>query len=281
MEQLSQHEVEYFITETIKISEYDFTGYSIKSFTRRLEKILTDNNMTMSALFSKMERNRKFLEYVVKEITVNTTEPFRTPPLWLSLIPIMRQKFTALDSINIWHAGCSTGQELYSMLILLYEMGLFHKVKIFGSDLNEDVLEVARSGKYRFHDFDEYWDNFKQVMAGFPNFKVDTYLDVNQRRGIVKVNSFLVEKPTFVKHNLIKDGNIFGVQFDMIMCRNVLIYFDHDLQDKVFKFFYESLTTEGTLVIGKHESILGPIQRKFERIDSIYMRKKEDNSWNF
>lgn len=279
--ELTQENISFFIEETKNISEYDFTGYSLKSFTRRLDKILIDNNLSIEALTKKMAKNRKFLETVVKEITVNTTEPFRTPSLWQNLIPIMRERLSGLESINIWHAGCSTGQEVYSMLILLYEMGLFHKTRVYGSDLNEDVLEVARSGKYRLHDYDEYWDNFKTVMSEFPKFNFEEYLDVNKRRGIVKVKSFLVEKPVFVKHNLIADGNIFGTKFNIIMCRNVLIYFDHNLQDKIFNFFHDNLDENGVLVIGKHESILTSIQRKFDRVDSIYMLKNDNNSWSF
>ncbi|MBN2662788.1 MAG: hypothetical protein JXR68_03990 [Bacteroidales bacterium] len=279
--EVAPQDVKRFIDETRQFSEYDFEGYSLKSFTRRLEKILTDNSMAMDSLLKKMQKNSKFLEYVVKEITVNTTEPFRTPSIWNKLVPIMKEKFEKLDTINIWHAGCSTGQEVYSMLILLYELGLFHKVKVYGTDLNEDVLETARAAKYRMHDFEEYWENFDKVMSQFPDFDKHKYLDVNSRRGVVKVKSYIAEKPIFAKHNLIKDGNIFGFKFDLIMCRNVLIYFDHELQDKIFKFFYETITPDGVLVIGKHESILSPIQRKFNRIDSIYLKKTEEDVWNF
>ncbi len=278
---LTEAEVNRFKQEVLEFSDYDFSGYSIKSFTRRLDKILTDNSMTLDGLLKKMRHNKNFLEEVIKEITVNTTEPFRTPIIWQKLIPLLDKKFRELDSINIWHAGCSTGLEVYSMMIILYEMGLFDKAKIYGSDLNQDVLNTARSGKYRLHDFDDYWNNINEVMADFKNFSIDNYLDINKRRRIIKMKSFLVEKPSFVRHNLIKDGNIFGLKFDLIMCRNVLIYFDHDLQDRIFNFFYESLTDEGILVIGKHESILSPIQRKFERIESIYIKKNKDDVWNF
>lgn len=278
---LTEEEVERFKKETIVFSEYDFTGYSIKSFTRRLEKILNDNKMSIDTLMKKMEKNKNFLEYVVKEITVNTTEPFRTPMIWKNLISVLDEKLRALDNINIWHVGCSNGQEVYSMLILLYEMGLFDKTKIYGTDLNEDMIEIAKSGKYRFHDFDEYWNNFDDVMSQFKDFDINNYLEKNARRSFVKVKSFLVEKPEFVKQNIINEGNIFGMKFDLIMCRNVLIYFDHDLQNKIFQFFYDNLSEEGILVIGKHESILSPIQRKFERLNSIYIKKKIDEIWNF
>lgn len=278
---ITEEEVERFKKEMLVFSEYDFSGYSIKSFTRRLEKILNDNKMSVDTLLKRMEKNGNFLEYVVKEITVNTTEPFRTPIIWKNLIPLLDKKLRALDNINIWHVGCSNGQEVYSMLILLYEMGLFDKAKVYGTDLNEDMLEIAKSGKYRLHDFDEYWNNFDEVMTQFKDFDINNYLEKNVRRSFVKVKSFLIEKPDFVKQNIIKDGNIFGMKFDLIMCRNVLIYFDHDLQNKIFQFFYDNLSEDGVLVIGKHESILSPIQRKFERFDSIYIKKKIDEIWNF
>lgn len=277
--EITQEELNYFIEETKKISEYDFENYSLKSFKRRVEKILIDHKMDVETLVKKMKQNKKFLEIVVKEITVNTTEPFRTPTIWLKLIPIIKEKFAELEEIKIWHAGCSIGQELYSMLILLYEMGFYHKVKIYGSDINEDVMNVARTGKYRLHDFDEHWNNFDEVMQNFDTFKKENYLEINKRRSIVKMKNFLVEKPTFLKHNLIKDKDIFGFKFDLIMCRNVLIYFNHEIQDKIFRFFYDMLNTKGTLVIGKHESILSSTQQKFIRTDSIYQKKDENDSW--
>ncbi len=278
---LTEENVIFFIEETNRISEFDFSEYSIKSFTRRLQKIIKDNNTDVETLVKKMQKNRKFLENIIKSITVNTTEPFRTPIIWQRLIPVIRDRFSEQNTINVWHAGCSIGQEVYSMLMLLYEMGLFHKTKIYGSDLNEEVLDTARSGKYKLYDFNDYWDNFSEAMTEFPKFDYNEYLDINTRRGIVKIKSFLVEKPVFVQHNLIKDGNIFGEKFDIIMCRNVLIYFNHNLQNKMFNFFYKNLTSDGVLVIGKHESILSPIKKKFNRINSIYLVKNEKNNWNF
>ncbi len=277
---LSPQDVNRFRKEILEFSDYDFSGYSIKSFTRRLNKILEDNNMTLDTLLKKMRKKRDFLEYVIKEITVNTTEPFRTPEIWKQLIPIMENKFADEEELNFWHAGCSNGLEVYSMLIILYEMHLFDKINIVGTDLNPDMLEIARQGKYRLQDFEEYRENINDVMKVFPNFNIENYLTINTRKKWVKIDDFLTKKPVFVRHNLVKDGNIFNKKFNLIMCRNVLIYFDQNLQDKLFNFFYESLTEEGILVIGKHESILSPIQRKFDRIDSIYIKKRTSDYFN-
>ena len=271
---LSEEEVNRFKKEILKFSDYDFNGYSIKSFTRRLNKILEDNNMSLDTLLKKMRKKHDFLEYVIKEITVNTTEPFRTPEIWKQLIPIMENKFEDAKELNFWHAGCSNGLEVYSMLIILYEMHLFDKVNIVGTDLNQDMLQIAREGKYRLHDFEEYWENINNVMKFFPDFNIENYIKINTRKKWIKIEDFLTQKPVFVRHNLVRDGNIFNKKFNLIMCRNVLIYFDQKLQDKLYNFFYESLTEEGILVIGKHESILSPIQRKFDRIDSIYIKKQ-------
>lgn len=275
--ELTQDDINRFIEELKKFSDYDFSGYAIKSFTRRLQKISDDYKMNVDEILNKMKKNKDFLETVIKEITVNTTEPFRTPQIWKKLYPILIDKFSDKISLNFWHAGCSNGLEVYSMLILLNEIGLFSKTKIYGTDLNEDMLEIASKGIYKKLDFQDYWNNITEAMADFPNFKIDYYFDINERKGTIKVKDFLVAKPIFVKHNLLKDPNIFGVKFDLIMCSNVLIYFDQTHQEKVIEFFYNNLNDGGILVLGRHESILSPIQRKFIRVDSIYIKKTEND----
>lgn len=272
--ELREEDINKFRQEIKKFSNYDFTGYSIKSFTRRLTKILEDKKMSLDSLLKKMKKNPNFLDFVIKEITVNTTEPFRTPQLWKQLIPLMESNFRQKKELNFWHPGCSNGLEVYSMLIILYEMRLFDKVNIYGTDLNTDMLEIARSGKYRYHDFEEYWNNINDVMKIFPDFKITNYLSINERKRKVIIKDFIRQKPVFKIHNIVNMDNIFEKKFDLIMCRNLLIYLEHELQNKIFNFFYENLTETGILVIGKHESILSPIQRKFERINSIYIKKK-------
>lgn len=278
--EITQQEVDKFIEEVKIFSEYDFSGYSIKSFTRRLQKLSDDNHLSIDEIIAKMKKNKDFLEEVIKEITVNTTEPFRTPPMWKKLYPNIIDRLGEKNSINIWHAGCSNGLEVYSMLILLNELNLFSKTKVYGTDLNEDVLNVASNGIYKNLDFAEYWSNVTEVMSDFSNFKLEDYFEINNRKGVIKVKDQLVAKPIFAKHNLLKDPNIFGIKFDIIMCCNVLIYFDQLHQEKILQFFYENLTENGILVLGRHESILSPIQRKFTRVDSIYLRKSDSDFLN-
>ncbi len=279
--EISQEHIQYFIDETLKMSEYDFRGYSIKSFTRRLEKIVADNRMSIPEIVKKMSKNKDFLEDIVKSITVNTTELFRTPSIWQSLAPYIQRKFRHLDDIKIWHAACSTGQEMYSMMMLLSEMGLLDKTQIYGTDLNEDVLKVAKNGKYKLHDYEDHKINFSESMAQFPDFKCKDYFSINTKRGFIKMNKKLTEKPILRKHDLVKNENIFNVKFDLIMCRNVLIYFEHEVQNKIIKFFYENMSPKGILVIGKHESILSSIKNKFTKDGSIYILKPKLPTYNF
>ncbi|NJK94434.1 MAG: hypothetical protein HC905_05415 [Bacteroidales bacterium] len=111
-----------------------------------MAKVLVDNKLDLIGLLAQLKNNPVFLEQIVKEITVNTTELFRDPNIWQILKYNLLPKLKNQQSINIWHAGCSTGQEVYSMLMLLHELDLFDKAKVYGTDINSDVLQVAKKG---------------------------------------------------------------------------------------------------------------------------------------
>ena len=166
--ELDKLQIQKFTNTLKSVSQYDFTEYSDKSLTRRLEKILQDREMTMDLLTTKITGDKEFLEIIVKEITVNTTEMFRDPPVWHALKYDILPKFSERDSLKVWHSGCSTGQEVYSMMILLNELGKLEDSKIFGSDLNEDVLEKARKGTYKYRFNVNYLDNFDAVIKENP-----------------------------------------------------------------------------------------------------------------
>jgi len=258
-------------------SSYDFNQYSEKSFQRRVEKILSDYKLAIDDLVIKLHQDPVFLEEVVKNITVNTTEVFRDTATWQILKHKVLKKFRDKHGINIWDIGCSTGQEVYSLLILLNELELFSKTDVFATDLNTDVLGVAEKGVYKFREIDEFIDNYNKVMCSNP-FNEPTHVDVpsekyfiiNRKKNLITIKPPLLNKPFFLKHDIVKQGNTFDRKFDIIFCRNVLIYFNHELQNKLFDFFYDNLNTDGILVLGRHEGMLGEIASKFKKEESIY-----------
>ena len=277
---LTDQEVIFFINTVKNASTYDFSEYSEKSLKRRLQKILIDNNMDLVTLINKLKTNKDFLEKTVKDITVNTTELFRDPQIWQTLRYRILPKFTDNKNINIWHAGCSTGQEVYSMMILLNELGLYDKAKIFASDLNVDALEAAKKGIYKYRFNIGYLDNFDKVIKENP-FNYDEYNDVPYNKyfkidkvtDTITMNEFLKKKPIFRQHDLVQGGNLYFAKFDLILCRNVIIYFKYSLQNKVFKLFHEHVYTNGYLVLGMHETMLGEITSKFDKKGQAYRKK--------
>jgi chemotaxis protein methyltransferase CheR len=277
---LTDQEVYFFVNTLKNASNYDFSEYSEKSLKRRLQKILIDNNLDLIGVINKLKNDKEFLEKTVKDITVNTTELFRDPQIWQNLRYRILPKFANNKHINIWHAGCSTGQEVYSMMILLNEMGLLDKAKIFASDLNADALETAKKGIYKYRFNIGYLDNFDKVIKENPfnyeeynDIPYTNYFKIDKITDTITMNEFLKMKPIFRQHDLVKGGNLYFAKFDLILCRNVIIYFKYNLQNKVFKLFYDHLYTNGYLVLGMHETMLGEIATKFEKRGQSYRKK--------
>jgi chemotaxis protein methyltransferase CheR len=278
---VTNEDVQRFITAIKMASTYDFNDYSDRSFKRRVEKLLVDNHMDINQLSLKVAKDKDFLEKVVKDITVNTTELFRDPEMWSTLRYQILPKLKKNKSIFIWHAGCSSGQEIYSMLILLNELGMFEQAKVFASDINSDMLEVAKKGTYKYRFNLGYLDNFDKVIKENPlNYEdvkdvdYEKYFDIDKVKDTITMKQFLREKAVFRKHDLVKDGNIFYSKFDIIFCRNVIIYFNNKLQNSVIELFSNSLYRDGYLILGAHESILGPVANNFERTKGFYRKKQ-------
>jgi chemotaxis protein methyltransferase CheR len=269
--------------ETIRNhSGYDFTDYSPTSLRRRLTKILLEYDVDMEGLRSRMESDGDFLEKTVRKLTVHTTELFRDPNTWKKirdeLLPTWKEK----ESIHIWHPGCSTGQEVYSMMILLDDMGMLEKAHIYGSDLNPHVIEVARQGRYKYHFNQSYLENFDKVLLNGSGESVriikkhwKKYFSVDESRDAIQMNKSLCSKPVYKKLDLVQDPNLFLVKFDLIVCRNVIIYFNYKLQNRVFELFHDNLTDKGVLILGVHESIMGPYSRRFKKEVPFYFRQQE------
>ncbi len=274
-------DLQQFITAIRNNSTYEFSEYSDKSLKRRLAKVLVDYKLDISSLLTQIRNSPPFVEQIVKRLTVNTTELFRDPHIWQYLKYMVLPKLKNQPTINIWHAGCSTGQEVYSMLITLNELNLLDKVKVYASDLNNDVLQVAKKGIYKYRFNISYLDNFDKAIKKNPynyeeyfDIPYSKYFEIDKDKDSIKMHSFLTEKVTFKKHDLVKEGNIFYIKFDLIICRNVIIYFNYDLQNKIFDFFYNNLYPNGYLWLGMHESIMGTCASKFEKSGHFYLKKE-------
>ncbi|MGC9341982.1 MAG: CheR family methyltransferase [Bacteroidales bacterium] len=268
-------DIQAFLTAIKENSEYDFSGYSINSLKRRIIKILITHSMEYGEMVEKIRMDPDFKEEVVKKITVNTTDFFRDAELWIYLRENIIPLFSRQKRISVWHPGCSTGQEVYSLMILLNEMRLLKKTDIFASDLNVDVLETARNGVYEFLFSKEYLTNFDKVLnheESKRKVKHEKYFktDLNQKK--VMMNSFLRKKPVYSRMNLVNDKNPFNRKFDIIFCRNVIIYFNDVLQNGVLDLLYRNMNDKSCLVLGKHESIIGEYESRFIKKDFVYFR---------
>lgn len=266
-------------------TKYDFTGYSEKSIRRRIDKIFNDYKQTIPEIVANIKKNPVYVEKLVRDISVNTTEFFRDPKVWHEMIDKMLPSLLARPSLNIWHPGSSSGQEVYSFLILLNEYGYNGVVQSVGTDINSEMLEEAKKGRYKYRFMAEYLPNFDKVFEEKTGKKSvwEKYTEISVTKDVMAIKPFLQEKVNFMKHSLVSDGNIFGMTFDLIMCRNVLIYFNQALQDQVFKLFWESLNEDGYMIIGLHESILGSTSRLFSKSGQVYKRNNNplssENDW--
>jgi chemotaxis protein methyltransferase CheR len=278
--EIDNQEIQIFVETVRSHSAYDFTDYSDKSLKRRLMKILHDQQLPFEVLLTKISEDESFLERIVKDITVNTTELFRDPSIWHSLRYDILPGLASRSSLNIWHAGCSTGQEVFSMMILLNEMDLLDDAGVYATDINSDVLETARAGVYRYRFNVEYLSNFDAVIRENPrdhdvyyDVPYSKYFSIDKVRDTIRIHENLLEKPVYQKMDLVNEPNPFGFDFDLLVCRNVIIYFNYELQNKVFKLFLDSMKQGSVLVLGVHETILGPYAAYFDKKFQAYYKK--------
>jgi len=260
-------------------SDYDFSNYSHTSLQRRLNRILLELDMNMDQMILRMENDGDFIDRILRKITVHTTELFRDPDIWLKIKNELLPSLSHQETIRIWHPGCSTGQEVYSMMMVLDGMELLEKAEIYGSDLHEEVIETARQGRYKYRFNQSYLENFDRVMLnGEGTFSMKQrkywkkYFHIDEASDTIQMKDFLRQKPVYKKLDLVKDPNLFLVNFDLIVCRNVIIYFNAKLQNRVFDLFQKNLNEHGSLLLGVHESIMGPCSKKFIRKDPFYCK---------
>ncbi len=228
---------------------YDFRDYARASVKRRILRRRTMSGIKdLAELQHRVLYDREFFERLLLDLSINVTEMFRDPSFYLTLrqevIPILK----TYPFIKIWHAGCATGEEAYSMAILLKEEGIYQRVQIYATDFNDVLVQKAKDGIYPVENVKEYTANY-QRSGGKMSF-VEYY--TAHHHSIIMDRS-LKKNIVFANHNLETDG-VFG-EMHLILCRNVLIYFNKRLQNRVLKLFYESLCRHGILCLGSKESI--------------------------
>jgi chemotaxis protein methyltransferase CheR len=228
---------------------YDFRNYSYAHIKRRvLYKMAISNIDNVFDLIEKTVTDSVFFQELMNGFSINTTEMFRDPSFFKRIRNVVIPILKTFPFIRIWHAGCSTGEEVYSMSILLKEEGVYEKCQIYATDFNEEVLQTAKDGKYSAESISEMNHNY--LIAGGKSDFSNYYVKENDS---IIFNLDLKEKIVFASHNLVTDG-VFG-EMHMIICRNVLIYFNGELKNQVIKLFRDSLSDSGFLCLGSKEGI--------------------------
>jgi chemotaxis protein methyltransferase CheR len=249
---------------------YDFTDYSEASVKRRINNFMANRKIaTIDTLTKIILKDEKLFEEFIQQISVTVTEMFRDPAFYKSLRNNVLKRLATYPYIKIWIAGCATGEEVYSIVILFQEAGLLNRVLIYATDINQKSLQVAKEGVYPLENMKQYTSNYQKA-GGKKSFS-EYY--------IAKYDSVLFDKSlkqniVFAAHNLAIDKSF--NEFQLIICRNVLIYFNQKLQNNVINLFYESLCPFGFLGLGNKESLLFSDKKKqFEDVDrseKIFMK---------
>jgi chemotaxis protein methyltransferase CheR len=249
---------------------YDFTEYAETSVKRRCVHFMTTRKISsVEALKKKVLSDDKIFEELIQEISVTVTEMFRDPPFYKSLRDNVMKRLATYPFIKIWLAGCATGEEAYSLAILLKEEGMLERSVIYATDINQHSLSLAKTGIYPLQYMKGYTSNYQKSDGkhSFSDYYTAQYdsalLDKSLRQNMV-----------FSSHNLACDTSF--NEFHLIICRNVMIYFNQQLQNKVINLFYDSLCPFGFLGLGNKESLLFADRRtNFSEIDKrerIFMK---------
>jgi chemotaxis protein methyltransferase CheR len=228
---------------------YDFRSYAQASVKRRILRRLAASGLgNVSEMLHAALYDQTFFETLLRDLSISVTEMFRDPSFYRAFREKVLPLLSTEPFIKIWHAGCATGEEVYSMAILLHEAGLYQRSRIYGTDMNEAALVEAREGIFPADRVKEYTASY-QAAGGVESFG-DYYV---AHHGAVIMDRSLKENVVFADHNLVTDS-AFG-EVHAVVCRNVLIYFNQELQDRALALFRESLSEGGFLCLGTKESL--------------------------
>lgn len=260
--ELEKIEINLLLSGVFQYYGFDFRDYAFSSIRRRIwHRVHAENLSGITALLDKILHDPSVMEKLYLDFSINVTEMFRDPAFFVSfrekIIPALKD----LPIIRIWHAGCSTGEEVYSMAILLKEAGIYHKTRLYATDMNDKVLQNAKLGRFPLRNMQNYTSNYIK-MGGEESFS--KYY--NAELDYVSFDKSLSKNIVFAQHNLVTDGSF--NEFHVIICRNVLIYFNKHLQNRVHQLMYESLAPSGYIGLGNREGLsYTHYSKKYEVID--------------
>jgi chemotaxis protein methyltransferase CheR len=267
--ELEQLEIELLLEAIFRHYGFDFRSYAFSSIRRRIWKRINAEELpNVTSLQERVLHDPQVMERLLLDLSINVTAMFRDPGFYRAfreqVVPLLR----TYPFIRVWHAGCSTGEEVYSMAILLEEEGLLGKSRLYATDINEVVLQQARAGIFPLERMQEYTENY--IKAGGKRAFSEYY--VAKYDGAL-FNPSLTEHVVFSQHNLVTDRSF--SEFNVILCRNVLIYFDKTLQGTVHRLFYDSLVNFGILGLGGKESLkFSQYEDRYEQISSEKIYRK-------
>lgn len=261
-QEIGDNEVELLLNELVGVYGYDFTSYSTASVKRRINRLfILDRFKSFDDFRGRVLHDKNYIKRFVQEITVNVTEMFRDPLFYKLIKEQVLPVLATYPFIRIWHAGCSTGEEVYSMAILLKEAGIMHKSLLYATDINPGVLDQVVKGIYPLRSLKQFSENY--ILSGG---KEDFSSYYTAKYDLAKFDDELRSKMIVSTHNLVSDRSF--NEFQLIICRNVLIYFNKPLQDKVLSLFDSSLEKRGFLALGSKEQIkFASVSGKYEQLD--------------
>jgi chemotaxis protein methyltransferase CheR len=270
--ELERVEIELLLEGIYRHYGFDFRSYAYASVRRRLWKRIEAEGLTnVSVLQARVLHEPQLMEKLLLDLSINVTAMFRDPGFYRAfrenVVPILR----TYPFIRVWHAGCATGEEVYATAILLEEEGLYDRARIYATDLSVHALDRAKAGIFPLARMREYTASYQQAggLRSFSEYYTANYeaalFDPRLRRNVL-----------FAQHNLATDTSF--SEFNLIFCRNVLIYFDRRLKARAFKLFADSFAPLGILCLGRRESIrFTDVEEDYDEIDAkerIYRRRR-------
>jgi chemotaxis protein methyltransferase CheR len=256
-------EIELLLEGVYRLYGCDFRNYALASLRRRIWNAVRAEGLTsISQLQDRLLHDTDAMDRFLFGLTVSVTSVFRDPGFYLvfrdKVVPLLRSS----PFVRIWHAGCATGEEVYSMAILLHEVGLYERARIYATDMNAAVLERARAGIFRPESIPEYESNYRAA-GGTEEFSA--YYVAKYEAAIFR--QALRKNIVFAEHNLVTDSSF--NEFNVIFCRNVMIYFNPTLQERAHELLYSSLRRFGVLALGRKENLKGATthDKDYEELD--------------